>query len=287
MPRPILLVFLLIIVIDCIAQERLSPGKLYDQGEEIVAPRIGFQARIPAGWFGTLPQGEEVFLLLPRGNRQGYMFINAHNAPLHELKERWSRIFSLTETITVSMQGDARLEGNTLEAELEVKGTQIPYKGQAKAVDGGQGFVISFILLAPAEMYGEYSDNFHELASSCTFSSPRKGSVYQDFNWVEFLQQIYLVSWISSAQYKEQNHIWFCPDGTFKTKIKSSGFVREKGPYKGRNKGIWSVEGTGPKGSLTFNFDKKPPLTVHIEIRDDKIFLNGERFYGLENDQCK
>lgn len=42
---------------------RLQPGKMYEPGETLYAPRFGFIAKVPEGWEGILPRESEVFLL--------------------------------------------------------------------------------------------------------------------------------------------------------------------------------------------------------------------------------
>ena len=96
------------------------------------------------------------------------------------------------------------------------------------------------------------------------------------------------MSYLSSTQYKEQDEIWLCGDGSFKSKVKSKGrLVTEKSPYKGSRKGTWTAEGIGEKGKLNLATSKGENLSLSMEIKDDKIFVNGTRFFALKNDQCR
>ena len=91
-----------LIIVSGIAQDRLKPGAIYEQGQEIFAPLVGYKGVVPDGWFGTLPQEEEVFLMIPTGNVTGYMFINANHMNLSELQNEWNNDFSLTDEIVIS-----------------------------------------------------------------------------------------------------------------------------------------------------------------------------------------
>ena len=270
------------------AQDRLKPGAIYEQGQEIFAPMVGYKGIVPDGWFGTLPQEEEVFLMIPNGNVEGYMFINAHRMDLEELKQDWADDFSLTDQIVISIAGKPIIDGNRMQSEFVVTGSQKPFKGYGVAIDGGHGFTLSLSLLAPVEKYEDYKENFDQLIASSSVVEPTIGTLYGDFNWPEFLKSKYLMSYLSIDKYREQNEVWLCPDGTFKSKIKNKGALAiEKSEYVGKKKGTWRAEGIGETGKLFLTFSKNTPLELKMEIKDDKIFVNGGRFFALENNQCK
>jgi hypothetical protein len=277
-----------IIVFSSLAQDRLKPGAIYQQGAEIFAPMVGYRGIVPDDWFGTLPQEEEVFLMIPNGNEAGYMFINAHNVPLSRLKDDWLLDFSVTDEIIISIKGQPTIEGNRMWADFDVTGSREPFVGYAVAIEGGYGWTIGMILLAPTSQYEHYKKNFDQLLESSQIEAPRIGSIYGDFNWPEFLRNKYLMSYISSTQYKEQDEIWLCADGTFRSKIKSKGaLVVEKSPYKGKRKGTWTAEGIGETGKLNLSASKGESVSLSMEIKDDKIFINGGRFFALESNDCK
>lgn len=271
-----------------LSQDRLKPGAIYQQGEEIYAPMVGYKGVVPNGWFGTLPQEEEVFLMIPNGNTNGFMFINAHHIGLNKLKEAWQKDFSVTDEIVVSVKGEATIEGNRMTADIEVTGAREAFTGYAVAIEGGYDWTIAMLLLSPVNKYEEYRKNFDQLLASSVVEEPSIGSIYGDFNWAEYLKNKYLMSYLSSTQYKEQDEIWLCSDGTFRSKIKSKGrLVTEKSPYKGNRKGTWSAEGIGEKGKLMIATSKNEAVVLEMEIKDDKIFINGGRFFVLENNDCR
>ncbi|MCK5701304.1 MAG: hypothetical protein KAI29_09130 [Cyclobacteriaceae bacterium] len=288
MKATFLLISFLSVVISGFAQDRLKPGSIYEQGQEIFAPLVGYKGVVPEGWFGTLPQEEEVFLMIPNGNSNGFMFINANHMNLSELRKEWNFHLSLTDEIVISIKGEPKVEGNRMTGEFEVTGSREPFVGHAVAIDGGHGWTITLILLSPVSQYDAYRKNFDQLVASSIVEEPSIGSIYGDFNWPEFLKNKYLMSYLSSTQYKEQNEVWLCGDGTFKSKIKTKGMLKvESSAYKGKKKGTWTAEGIGEKGKLHLYFTKNDDLVLDMEIKDDKIFINGGRFFALENTECK
>lgn len=276
------------IVSSAFAQERLKPGSIYEQGQEIFAPLVGYKGVVPNGWFGTLPQEEEVFLMIPNGNTNGFMFINANHMDLSELRKEWDYDLSLTDEIVVSLKGEPEIEGNRMTGDFEVIGSREPFVGYAVAIDGGHGWTMTISLLSPVSQYEAYRKNFDQLVASSFVQEPSIGSIYGDFNWPEFLKNKYLMSYLSSTQYKEQNEVWLCGDGTFRSKIKTKGMLKvEDSAYKGKKKGTWTAEGVGEKGKLHLYFTKNNDVVLDMEIRDDKIFVNGGRFFALQNNECK
>ncbi|MDZ7608940.1 MAG: hypothetical protein U5K79_25960 [Cyclobacteriaceae bacterium] len=270
------------------AQERLKRGAIYQQGEAIFAPMVGYKGVVPTGWYGTIPQGDEFFLMLPNSNAIGYMFINANKQSLPELEAIWKGSFALTDNIIISMKGSPKISGNTMSADFTVSGAREPATGYAHAIDGGNGWTIVMILLTPVTKDAEFRQNFNELILSSVVEPPSIATLHGDFNWAERLKSKYLMSYISQTNYTEQNEIWLCPDGTFRSKIMSKGMLKlESSDYRGSKNGTWTAEGIGEKGSVTFTFTKKPPVTAELEIKDDKYFFNGVRIFVLENKNCK
>lgn len=288
MKKVLLFVFLSCTFSGTFSQSRLKPGSVYEQGQEIFAPMVGYKGVVPNGWFGTLPQEEEVFLMIPNGNTNGFMFINANHMNLSELRKEWNYDLSLTDEIVISLKGEPKIEGNRMIGEFEVIGSREPFMGYAVAIDGGHGWTMTLSLLSPVSQYEAYRKNFDQLVASSLVEEPSLGSIYGDFNWPEFLKNKYLMSYLSSTQYKEQNEVWLCGDGTFRSKIKSKGMLKvEDSAYKGKKKGTWTAEGVGEKGKLHLYFTKNNDVVLDMEIRDDKIFVNGGRFFALENNECK
>lgn len=283
-----LLISIFLATVSGFAQDRLKPGAIYEQGQKIFAPMVGYIGEVPNGWFGTLPQEEEVFLMIPNGNTNGFMFINANQVDLSELRKEWDYDLSLTDEIVVSIKGEPKIEDNRMIGEFEVTGSKEPFVGHAVAIDGGHGWTITLILLSPVSQYEAYRKNFDQLIASSVVEEPSIGSIYGDFNWPEFLKNKYLMSYLSSTEYREQNEVWLCADGTFRSKIKTKGMLKvEDSAYKGKKKGTWTAEGIGEKGKLHLYFTKNDDVVLDMEIKDDKIFINGGRFFALENPECK
>src|SRR5882672_7931436 len=81
-------------------KSRLQPGRLYEGGETLFAPRFGFTAKVPDGWQGLLPEGSEVFSLSSMTAVFGEMYVfGREQGDLNSMKAAWAKGFDLTETI--------------------------------------------------------------------------------------------------------------------------------------------------------------------------------------------
>ena len=120
---------------------------------------------------------------------------------------------------------------------------------------------------------------------------PSLEDIFSDFDWKDFLQNKYGVTYESYQGYKKENHVWFCDDGTFRTQLNRKGKLArsERGDYSGKNSGNWTVEGIGAEGHLTLSFSKKnlEPVEVNLFIEENKIYMNGERYFLMDNQDCK
>ena len=115
---------------------------------------------------------------------------------------------------------------------------------------------------------------------------PSLGSIYENFDWSEKLKNKYLATYVSNPYVKKNNQVWLCADGTFKSLLRQKGFGELTKKQSGKQSGTWEAQGVGAKGELILNFKKAHPLRVEMELKDDKLMVNGIRFYIMEH-QCK
>src|SRR4051812_40045939 len=81
-------------------KQRLQPGKRYDAGQKIYAPKFGFESTIPTGWEGTLPRESEIFSLMPITPIGGQVFaFSSMGSDLKSMRETWMKGVNLSESI--------------------------------------------------------------------------------------------------------------------------------------------------------------------------------------------
>jgi hypothetical protein len=287
MTKTFFLLLLLSSVLPALAQQRLRPGVLYPEGSAITAPQSGLSGVVPQGWFGTLPQGEDIFLLLPNSSEEAYMLVRTREAALDKVEAEWQQTFDVTDNISARQTGASVRSDNRLSANFSVDGTRKPAKGHATAIDGGHGKTAIFILIAPEASYDKYYQQYQQLMSSVRMEAPSLASAFADFDWSQFLVDKYITSRISDPAVVKKDHLWLCADGSFKSKVQRGGFLHtEKSKYQGKKRGRWHARGIGEAGQLVLTFDKADPLTLDLEIKDKKIYVNGTHMYLMENPKC-
>lgn len=294
--RTLLLVMVCVSALEGLSQNkknRLEPGKLYNAGETIYAPRYGFTATVPADWEGMLPRESEVFLLTPTGSVFGEIYIYAlENMNLTTLKAAWIKGVNLSETIRLKAVNPT-LEGDLLFSEGIGEGDKINKGNKAFAVarPTANGACIVAISIMPIQFYEPIKTTLLNFMRSSKLGEPSNASPYADLNWEELLSGKSLITYMYGEGGSKDTEIDLCKDGSFTATIKKSGFMKnQNADYHGKLSGTWVVDGVGESTKLTFTFTGKKklaPIEIAVSIQDDKIFANGERYSIGQSLRCK
>jgi hypothetical protein len=273
-------------------KSRLQPGKMYEPGETLYAPRFGFIAKVPVGWEGILPRESEVFLLSTTTSTYGEIFVfGSEHGDLNTMLKNWNKGVDLSESIRMKAINPSIQDGIlsceiTAEGELVNKGN----KGFAIARCSPSGPCVTTLMIAPIQFYESVKNTVTEFMTGSTFEPPSNVSPYEDFDWPDFLSDKVLVTYASAEGGSKETMIHLCKDGTFTANIKKKGFFKEQNPsYKGNLSGQWTAKGDGEKATLQFIFTNKSisPIEVPLTIDDEKILSNGERYFVGKSDKCK
>jgi len=273
-------------------KSRLQPGKMYEPGETLYAPRFGFIAKVPEGWEGILPRESEVFLLSTTTSTYGEIFIFGNEqGDLNTMLKNWNKGVDLSESIRLKAINPTIQDG-VLSCEITAEGDYVNkgYKGFAIARCSPSGPCVTTLMIAPPQFYESVKNTVTEFMKSSTFEPPSKASPYEDFDWQDFLSDKVLVTYASAEGGSKETMIHLCKDGSFTANIKKKGFFKEQNPaYKGTLTGQWTAKGDGEKANLQFIFTNKSlsPVEVPLTIGDEKITSNGERYFVGNSDKCK
>jgi len=273
-------------------KNRIQPGIMYQEGESLFAPRLGFQASVPSGWAGNLPRESEVFLLmsaLPDIFGEIYVF-GREKIDLNELAERWQAGENVTETIRLQAISPTVSE-DLLFSEVRAVGKYVnpKYRGFAASRCGGDGYCVTILALSNQESYESVKDTALEFLTSAVFEEPSDVSPYGDFDWKAFLSDKLMVSYIEVRQGARQTQVNLCGNGTFNANVRKKGIMRDINPqYRGNMRGRWSVEGIGPEAVLVLSFETKnlPPLRINLKIQEEQVYANEERYYASGSVKC-
>jgi len=272
--------------------KRVEPGVMYSGGETLYSPKYGFTAEIPQNWMGTLPRETEVFLLNLSTGQFGEIFVFARpTVDLKQLGEEWKEGVDVTETLRLKAENPQILD-NSLASEVKVVGNYIPAKKRAFAMVrcGDTGTCITVLAVAGEENYTEVSKAAEEFLTNGTFQEPREIDPYLDFDWKEFLSNKMLMVYNDFRGGRQMTRVNLCDDGSFNAKVKKKGIMKEFNPeYKGNMVGLWSVESNNSKAILNLTFSKEGlnPLTIQLELKDEELYVNEERFYASQSETCK
>jgi hypothetical protein len=291
-----LLCFLFIaLTFQAIAQKkksRLQPGKMYEAGETLFAPRFGFIAQVPVGWEGILPRESEVFLLTTTTSTYGEIYVfGRENSDLTTLRNSWLKGVDLSESIRLKAISPIEQEG-MLSTEIMTAGDAVNAgkKGFVMARCSPSGPCVITLLIAPTQFYESVKTTVTDFMKTSRFEAPSNANPYEDFDWQDFLSNKLVATILSEEGGSKETMIHLCKDGSFSATIKKKGFFKKQNPaYKGTLSGQWSAKGDGEKAVVQFVFTNKgvPPIEVPMTIKEEKIFINGERYFVANSDKCK
>jgi len=273
-------------------KSRIQPGRLYETGETLYAPRFGFTAKVPEGFQGMLPRESEVFLLVPTTETYGELYVFGRDkGNLSAMRDTWMKGLELSESIKLKAVNPS-VTDDMLSAEVIAEGEYINkgQKGFAVSRCNPAGPCVTVLMVAPAQFYESVKNSVIQFISSSTFQPPSNEPPYADFDWKEFLSNKVLMTYASMQGGSKENTIHLCADGTFSANIKKSGIFKNQNPkYKGSSSGKWSVKGPGPVTAIQFTFDKKdlPMLEAPLSIKEEQVFSNDERYFVGQSDKCK
>ena len=276
--------------------DRIRPGKMYDSGSEITAPRVGMKSRIPDKWAGVLPQGSEVFLLMPQNGESAEIYAAANFGDnIEDARQRWAGGVEIVTGISVKSTERSGMRGDDVYfSELEIiqhPGVKPQSRAYAEIKCGEFGNCIAMLLVYHSGNFESQIKSLNEFVDNVTFFEPTEMEQYDAFDWAEFLSSKYLTSFRYTDTSGKQNQIWLCPDGNFRSVIRRKGLAKTgDNSLTGKKSGTWRAEGVGPMGTLFLKM-KKSDLEIPVEIRveEDKFYsvASGDRVYVMENFECK
>lgn len=261
---------------------------VYNPGDQIHAPMVGLTSVIPEGWAGFLPTDTEMLLLANLENPEGSIYAFAFDDTMDDIKERLDLDikFEVENGIELDRRGEPFMRGDVLAVELIVKNNTRNLLGYAEAKCADYGWCVVYLMIVPEFMYEKSKAGLISFMDNSRLGEPSLGSIYENFNWSEKLKNKYLATYLSNPYVKKNNQVWLCADGSFKSKIQQKGFGDLSKKYKGNKSGTWESKGIGPTGQLMLYFKKADPIAVELELKDDKLFIQGSRYYFMEYD-CK
>lgn len=244
---------------------------------------------VPQGWSGMLPRDSEIFLLLPDDGSNGEIYITADvGIDEEQRKSNWLLGLELGNGNVLKSDGKIFKRGNSLASEIVLAQKTTNTRGYIETQCGSYGNCITATLLGAPLDFARMQKALYEFMDKITWVEPNLMADYGDFTWSEYLSGKHLLNYDYVPNAKSENDLWLCPDGTFTTKLKRGGLLKDQVQnYKGTKKGTWETSSVGQTGVLTLNYEKLSPLEVSLKIDDDRIYLNDKRHFVMKATICK
>lgn len=306
-----LLTMLCVIFSTFASAVEIQQGQQYAGGTLLESSAAGVALQVPQGWQGGWPAGSEM-LVLASPDGTGYIFV--HVAEMHEggATELMSQPVPLGDGIVLQPQTAAAKDADGLiSAPYRVTGAPQPWNATIKTRIGAHGIGAAFIALGQPASFASVNALARKLALTTTFKKPVTQSAAAPGpagNWQDYMRGRYVVRYYTATGYTEEDHIWLCSDGTFYRNTASGGFGGgASGAFGGQASGRWQATGgTGAIGELTLQYGPGAVsessttfgdwtersagydrIVFSLELRDDKLYLNGKKWLRGTNEQCR
>src|SRR6185369_7660983 len=175
--RPLLLVIVTVASLQVAAQNkksRLQAGRLYEAGETLYAPRLGFIAKVPDGWQGLLPQETQVFSLSSMTSVFGEIYVfGREQGDIRSMQALWSKGIDFTETIRLKATAPV-IEDGILSSEVNGEGDAINKGNRAFAIArcNPSGPCVTLLTLAPIQFYETVKNVSTKFMETSSFEPP-------------------------------------------------------------------------------------------------------------------
>lgn len=293
-------------LIPCTAAETLQPGKLYPGGTTIDVPDLGITITLPKGWKGLLPAGAAAFIMESDAT-QANLFLIGDRMTAEQLRQTMSDAIPLDTGITIQPAGAVQDVGGWIQADYSVLG-QPGLKARIKAQTGTSGIAFAIIAIGDDARITDALAGADLVARSVTFSEPVQPPAPPGLagNWQDYMKGRYVVRLYTGSGYYEEEHIWLCSDGSFFRSTGSGGFGGgASGAFGGKGQGAWRAEGelagqgrlvlaygaTVSQNDTTFGSwqTSSGASESHyvLELSDDKLYLDGKRWFRDGNQRCR
>ncbi|WP_456460147.1 hypothetical protein [Reichenbachiella sp.] len=263
------------------AQDRLVGGRPYMEGESFLAPMVGMKMTIPEDWKGFYPHNSEIFSMANDTSVDVRCMYFANQTSLKKLASNWKKGFPLAQGLSIELDGSISKNGDIITAKINVPGNDL-VEGILLARCGPYGYCLTAMVFGQKVEMTNYQDKLAPVISQVEFVEPIPRSELEIFDWQKELIGKYLFAYDRGKASKKEGQIWLDLDGTFKSKMKSSGMFKEQtGKYKGTKRGTYLIynEKNGESAKLVLLFSKLPELTLSLEKKEDQFYINGQEFY--------
>lgn len=265
---------------------------VYSGGKTVRFPEVGVQLTIPNGWTGSLPTGETSFMLMDQSQTMSCA-ITIDYISYDELHASMNQRTALDDYTYLVPQGPSSKTGEILynDIYLEASGQTFPAFGWA--ISREDGSCVYGYCFSQATIPQSAKDDMLGCARSVTFFEPEidKAALAASgvSDWSSYMKGRHLRYLNTESGYSESEHIWLCSDGSFARSNNSNysssdaytDFSYASGG--GEQYGTWSVRGN----VLTLRYEDGSTGTFQLELTDDTLYLNGYRYFRVENERCQ
>ncbi len=266
------------------APKMLSPGVTYDAPAQLKVPSAGVTFQVPTGFRGMLPEGTSVFVLAPHTG-SGRILMTADQMTLADAKREMATTLDLGGGLQLVPLFPPSVEGQRVHGGYSVAGATNGLLADVDTVVGQNGVGVAIIAIAPPGERGTLRSAAQHLQRSLTFASPSSPPSAPESSpsasAMPPLSAVRLVRYHTVSGYSEQTILHLCGDGTFRRSFNASSVSGlGSGAVTNGSSGRYSTQ----EGQLLLHYHDGTQAIHALSVRDNKVFLDGKRWFRQTGD---
>ncbi len=266
--------------------EKVSPSGSTSKGPKVTDKQNGYSYNAPAGWTETT-DGNGGYVYIKGSDQQHLLILSSHQYTSVQQVLQEAAKPQQVEQISIEPVGQARRYGdNGVFASYRgnTQGQSIHFQTITLVSPHGGGILLACLTVGPHPS-SELLEVSKSVANSVSFSKPTVSGLAAE--WTGALRGRQLLYMKTGNGLSTKTSYDLCADGSFvyinSQHYNSSNFTDNFNANTADNgNGTWKVMGQGQQVTLVFSFSDGSIRQFALTNEDDKIFLNGTKYF-LEN----
>jgi len=260
-----------------------TENKIFEGNTRLKVSSKGMAFTIPQGWRGGVSENS----IALENTDVGYIVVVVDDDSEQQSRTIMSNTMDMGDGIFLQPNSQVSKQGNILFAEYEVYGTGKPTVGYVIKWfgDNGKGFAIIGVGLTNKKAdlksaVNAMSDSLRMFQAKANNNSPVASNDSNNY-WAQQLGGLRLTYFNTQTGYSEKFVITLCSNGAFTRSSNTSGFDNQgfSAAVQGGGDGNWETSGNQNSGQLQLNYNDGDVGSYSIEVNDEGLFLNGERYF--------
>ena len=259
-----------------------AASALAQQGAITVTAGMSLQP--PQGWRAQAAGADKIVLVAPDGNTTYIAMLTFADASA--VMRQLTAPVNLGNNVNLTPLRQPYVASDYLVNDFAVAGTTAPATGLVTVRRFTDGRALAIVGIAPQQNGTFLRTMQYRLMAAVQVSAMQPGAAN---GLAAQLRGRYLVRFYTGNGYHERQEIWLCSNGMYAMRASGGGATRglASGTFDGGHQGRWQAAGLTTSGVLTLTDAQGNNRSFQLSVRNDGVYLNGNRWLRGNNTQCR